>query len=66
MTTWTQDQLQTITHRMKECEKKKKEHLETARIYDTFDKGTGLPQIVLSSILSTTTLSNINEENTSR
>jgi len=63
---WTDKQIDTITHRMRECEKKKHDHLKAALIYDTFDKGTGLPQVILSSILSTTTLSQLNEEETSQ
>ena len=66
MLQWTDAQIDTITHRMDECEKKKQEHLKASMIYDTLDKGTGLPQVILSSVLSTTTLSQINEEETSR
>ena len=62
MALWTDAQIDTITHRMNECERKKEQHLKVSLIYDALDKGTGLPQIVLSSILSTTTLSQINEE----
>jgi hypothetical protein len=62
MSQWTEAQIETITHRMNECEKKKNKHLKASLFYDTCDKGTGLPQIILSSVLSTTTLSHINEE----
>ena len=65
MAQWTQAQIDTITKRMHECEHKKDKHLKASLVYDTFDKGTGLPQIILSSVLSTTTLSQINEEETS-
>lgn len=62
MSNWTDNQLQTIKHRIGECCKKKDQHLKASLIYDTLDKGTGLPQVILSSILSTTTLSHVNDE----
>jgi len=65
MSTWTSEQLSTITHRMKECEKKKKEHLGASRIYDTFDKATGLPQVILSSVLSTSAITQASDDNDS-
>ena len=60
--TWTQVQIDTITHRMNECNQKKLQHLKASMLYDTLDKSTGLPQIILSSILSTSALSHVNEE----
>jgi hypothetical protein len=51
---------------MNECKTKKNQHLKVSLLYDAFDKGTGLPQIILSSVLSTTTLSHINEEEISQ
>ena len=65
MSQWTPTQTETILHRMQECDKKKTQHLKVSLVYDSLDKGTGLPQIILSSVLSTTTLSQINEEETS-
>ena len=59
---WTQSQSDTIKNRMLECKKRKNEHLKASLIYDTCDKSTGLPQIILSSILSSTTLSHVNDE----
>ena len=66
MSSWTPTQIDTITHRMEECKTKKNQHLRVSLIYDALDKGTGLPQIILSSVLSTTTLSHINEEEMSQ
>tara|TARA_B110000977_G_C11087276_1_gene495164 strand:- start:2740 stop:3210 length:471 start_codon:yes stop_codon:yes gene_type:complete len=65
MSQWTDTQNNTISNRMQECYIKKNEHLKASRIYDNLDKITGLPQIILSSVLSTTTLSQVNEEETS-
>ena len=61
---WTQSQLDSITKRMHDCEDKKDKHLKASLMYDTLDKCTGLPQIILSSVLSTTTVSQVNEEET--
>ena len=63
METWSEKQLETIVHRMDECEKKKNEHLQASRIYDTLDKGFGLPQVILSSVLSTSAISSAGDEN---
>jgi len=65
MSTWTDSQINAIKLRKDECKKKKNEHLKVSVLYDSCYKGTGLPQIILSSILSTTTLSQISEQESS-
>ena len=65
MVQWTDAQINTLKKRMTECENKKEQHLRASLIYDTLDKSTGLPQIILSSVLSSATLSHINDEEVS-
>ena len=48
-----------INKRKNECMHRKERHYEACLIYDTLDKVVGIPQITISSILSTSTISQL-------
>lgn len=59
MNEYTEEQLKELTLKMIECNVKKEQHKHSAYLYNKYDKMTGLPQIILSAILSSTTMTQI-------
>ena len=56
-----ESQKRMINNRRIDCIHRKETHYDACLIYDTLDKSLGIPQITISSILSTSTISQLSE-----
>jgi hypothetical protein len=62
---YTEEQIKILIEKEMDCKEKKEKHKKASLIFDKYDKITGLPQIALSAILSSLTVSNYNNQTTS-
>lgn len=59
---WNEAQKSSIIKRYQECIKRKECHYNASIYFDTLDKATAIPQITLTSILSTSSLTQLTDQ----
>tara|TARA_B100001094_G_scaffold321778_1_gene370052 strand:+ start:4295 stop:4771 length:477 start_codon:yes stop_codon:yes gene_type:complete len=62
---WNDNQILSMLKRYNECKKRKDCHYNASLYFDTLDKFTTIPQIILTSILSTSSLTQLTDDDES-